>query len=253
MKKYFNFKNKKVLIMGGSSGFGAKIAKTFNELGSKVWVVGRNVKKLNQLKKKCRYKSNIKVQALDVNYIDDVKFFLKNLQKETKHLNIIVYCCGTNIRSEFNKISNNEFLKVFNTNFMSAFNFYREIFPFIKNKTYSSRIINFTSIFSNRTFEKRSSYSISKASLKMLTKNLALEWCKYNITVNCISPGPFLTEINMPVLKDKKNYKEFCEKIPLRRFGKVSEIVSSVLFLAADESSYVNGSEILVDGGWTIK
>jgi len=87
----------------------------------------------------------------------------------------------------------------------------------------------------------------------MLTKNLALEWSNYNTTVNSISPGPFLTEINLPVLKDKKNYKEFCKKIPLNRFGKVDEIISSVLFLASESSSYVNGTEIIVDGGWTIK
>ena len=87
----------------------------------------------------------------------------------------------------------------------------------------------------------------------MLTKNLALEWSKFNITVNCISPGPFLTEINLPVLKNKKNYQEFCNKIPLNRFGQIDEIISPVLFLASDYSSYVNGSEIIVDGGWTIK
>ena len=168
-------------------------------------------------------------------------------------MDIIIYCCGTNIRSDFNKISSKEFNEVFNTNFISAVNFYKEIFPLIKNKKNSTRVINFTSIFSNRTFEKRTSYSTSKAALKMLTKNLALEWSSFNITVNCISPGPFLTEINLPVLKNKKNYKEFCQKIPLKRFGKVDEIISSVLFLASDDSSYVNGSEIIVDGGWTIK
>ena len=253
MKNYFNFKNKNVLIMGGSSGFGAKIAKTFNELGCKVWITGRREEKLKNIKKKCKNKSKLKYQSLDVNKHDEVKKYSKNLKKEIKHLNIIVYCCGTNIRSDFNKISKKEFNDVFNTNFLSAFNFYKEIFPLVKNKKINSRIINFTSIFSNRTFEKRTSYSVSKAALKMLTKNLALEWSNFNTTVNCISPGPFLTEINLPVLKNKKNYNEFCEKIPLKRFGNVEEIVSSVLFLASDGSSYVNGSEIIVDGGWTIK
>ena len=148
-----------------------------------------------------------------------------------------------------NNIDNLALKLVNNDSFIVAI----DLYPLIKNKSIKTRIINFTSIFSNRTFEKRTSYSTSKAALKALTKSLALEWSNNNITVNCISPGPFLTEINLPVLKDKKNYDEFCKKIPLKRFGNVQEILTTVLYLASDESSYVNGSEIIVDGGWTIK
>lgn len=239
--------------MGGSSGFGAKIAKTFNEQDSYVWITGRNIRKLKKVINNCEKKKKIYPYAVDINNFEEVNHFFQYLKKKVKHLDIIIYCCGTNIRSNFNKISNKDFKYVFNTNFFSAFNFYQKVFPFIKNKKKISRIVNFTSIFSSRTFEKRTSYSTSKAALLMLTKNLALEWSNYNTTVNSISPGPFLTEINLPVLKDKKNYKEFCKKIPLNRFGKVDEIISSVLFLASESSSYVNGTEIIVDGGWTIK
>lgn len=239
--------------MGGSSGFGAEIAKLFNSQGSKVWITGRNTKKLKKVFEKCKNKSKIFYNSIDVNNAGELNKYINLLKKETKYLDIIVYCCGTNIRSEFNNISNKEFNTVLNTNFISAFNFYKLIYPLVKNKKIKTRIINFTSIFSNRTFERRTSYSTSKAALKALTKSLALEWSDKNITVNCISPGPFLTEINLPVLKNKKNYNEFCQKIPLGRFGNTREILSSVLFLASDESSYVNGSEIIVDGGWTIK
>ena len=253
MKNFFNFKNKNVLIMGGSSGFGAEIAKLFNSQGSRVWITGRNIKKLKNVYKKCKNKSKIFYNSLDVNDQNELKNYIDLLKKKIQHLNIIIYCCGTNKRSEFNKISNSDFKSVLNTNFISAFNFYKLIYPLIKSKKIKTRIINFTSIFSGRTYENRTSYSTSKAALKALTKNLALEWCNKNITVNCISPGPFLTEINLPVVKNKKNYNDFCQKIPLRRFGNTSEILSSVIFLASDESSYVNGSEIVVDGGWTIK
>ena len=253
MKNFFDFKNKNVLIMGGSSGFGAEIAKLFNSQGSKVWIAGRNLKKLKNVWNKCKNKSKIFYETVDVNNVNELTNYISFLKKKAKYLNIIVYCCGTNIRSEFNNIKNKDFNTVLNTNFISAFNFYKLIFPLIKNKSIKTRIINFTSIFSNRTFEKRTSYSTSKAALKALTKSLALEWSNNNITVNCISPGPFLTEINLPVLKDKKNYDEFCKKIPLKRFGNVQEILTTVLYLASDESSYVNGSEIIVDGGWTIK
>ena len=136
------------------------------------------------------------------------------------------------------------------TNYYSAFNIYKKLYPILLKSNYA-RIINLTSIFSTRTIEKRTSYTASKAALLMLTKSLALEWCKNNITVNSISPGPFLTEINLPVLKNKKEYAKMCKKIPLGRFGNVEEIITPMLFLASEYSSYVNGSEIIIDGGWT--
>ena len=253
MNKYFNFKNKNVLIMGGSSGFGAKMAKIFNEQGSNVIIAARNEKKLKKVKSVCKFKKKIKYYTIDVTDNYNLDYLIKNIKKNYSNLNIVLFCCGINIRDKFDNIKLNDFSNVLNTNFSSSINFYKKIFPLIKNKSKPTRIINFTSIFSNRTFEGRTSYSTSKAALKMLTKNLALEWSKFNITVNCISPGPFLTEINLPVLKNKKNYQEFCNKIPLNRFGQIDEIISPVLFLASDYSSYVNGSEIIVDGGWTIK
>ena len=253
MKNYFNFKNKKILIMGGSSGFGAKMALVFNDLGAKVIIVSRNEKKLIKVLRNCKNKKNIEYYKLDINNDKDTDKFIASINKKFKSINIILFCCGMNIRSKFNDIDINDFKNVLNTNFISAFKFYKKIFPLIRNKKIISRIINFTSIFSEKTFEERTSYATSKAALKMLTKNLALEWVKYNTTVNCISPGPFLTEINKPVLKNKKNYKAFCEKIPLNRFGNIDEIISSVLYLSSDFSSYITGSEIIVDGGWTIK
>ncbi len=253
MKNYFNFKKKNILIMGGSSGFGSKMAIVFNELGANVIIASRNKKKLTQVVKKCKNKKNIKYFVLDVNNSTETKKFILTIKKKYKFLNIILFCCGMNIRSEFNKINEEDFDNIINTNFISAFKFYKKIFPLVSNKKVVSRIINFTSIFSEKTFEERTSYATSKAALKMLTKNLALEWVKFNTTVNCISPGPFLTEINKPVLKNKKNYDAFCEKIPLKRFGNVEEIISSVLYLSSDYSSYVTGSEIIIDGGWTIK
>ena len=134
---------------------------------------------------------------------------------------------------------------------MVFINILKKLYPLLKNSKYS-RVINLTSIFSTRTMQKRTAYSASKAALLMLTKSLALEWCGKNFTVNSISPGPFLTEINLPVLKNKKEYKKMCEKIPLKRFGNTDEIITPMLFLASSNSSYVNGADIIVDGGWKI-
>ena len=101
------------------------------------------------------------------------------------------------------------------TNYYSAFNIYKKLYPILLKSNYA-RIINLTSIFSTRTIEKRTSYTASKAALLMLTKSLALEWSKHNITVNSISPGPFLTEINLPVLKNKKEGKGHAAEVAQR-------------------------------------
>ena len=254
MKNYFNFKNKNILILGASSGFGRLYSKVFYDLGANVLSVARNNKRLKSLKKECEEKSTngtIHVMKCDINSNKDVNKLIQKIKKNYKYLNVVIYCCGFNLRQKFIDIKEKDFNKVMSTNYYSAFNIYKKLYPILIKSDYA-RIINLTSIFSTRTIEKRTSYTASKAALLMLTKSLALEWCKNNITVNSISPGPFLTEINLPVLKNKKEYKKMCAKIPLGRFGNVEEIITPMLFLASQHSSYVNGSEIVVDGGWTI-
>ncbi len=254
MKNYFNFKNCNILILGGSSGFGKVYSKTFYDLGANVISVARNYSKLKKLKKDCKNKSSsgsIEIFKCDVNSERQVNKLIKEIKKNYKNLNVVIYCCGCNVREYFNEINFKDFQKVMKTNYFSAYNIYKKIYPLLKKSDYA-RIINLTSIFSTRTMKKRTAYSASKAALLMLTKSLALEWCSNKFTVNSISPGPFLTEINLPVLKNKKEYKKMCEKIPLGRFGNVEEIITPMLFLASKYSSYVNGSEIIIDGGWNI-
>ena len=254
MKNYFNFKNTNVLILGGSSGFGKVYSKTFYDLGANVITIARNLSKLKKLKEEClnnNLNGSIEIYKCDINSENQVNNFLKQIKKKYKNLNIVIYCCGCNVREYFNKLNSKDFEKVMKTNYFSAFNIYKKIYPLLKKSDYA-RIINLTSIFSTKTIPKRTAYSASKAALLMLSKSLALEWCGKNFTVNSISPGPFLTEINLPVLKNKKEYNKMCEKIPLRRFGNVEEIITPVLFLSSKYSSYVNGSEIIIDGGWNI-
>jgi len=253
MKSYFNFKNKKILIIGGSSGFGSAIARVFNGLGANVIISARRENKLKEVIKSLKYKKKASYICCDINEEKDVDNLIAKIKEKHSYLNIVIFCCGINIRSKFIEINIKDFKQVLNTNFASAIYFYKKIYPLIMLKKHKTRIINFTSIFSNVTFENRTSYSTSKAALKMLTKNMALELASTNTTVNCISPGPFKTEINKPVLKNKKNYLAFCEKIPLKRFGNIDEIISPVLFLSSDYSSYITGSEIIIDGGWSIK
>ena len=254
MKNYFNFKNSNILILGASSGFGKLYSETFYDLGANVISVARNFSKLKMLKTNCEKKSrngNIDIYKCDVNSNKSVDQLIQKIKKKNKNLNVVVYCCGCNVRQLFLNIKSKDFENVMQTNYFSAFRILKKLYPMLKKSKYA-RVINLTSIFSTKTMPKRTSYSASKAALLMLTKSLALEWCGKNFTVNSISPGPFLTEINLPVLKNKKEYKKMCQKIPLGRFGNVEEIITAMLFLASPHSSYVNGTEIIIDGGWNI-
>lgn len=167
-------------------------------------------------------------------------------------LNIAIYSVGSNVRNPIEKVSLTEWESVQRTNSTGGFLFAKGIFPLLKNAKWG-RLINVTSIFSSRSYPHRTSYAASKGALMQLTRTLALEWAPFGITVNSISPGPFLTEINRPVLADPDNYRKFCEHIPLGRFGEPWEIVTACLLLASPASSYITGADIVVDGGWSAK
>ena len=113
------------------------------------------------------------------------------------------------------------------------------------------RVINLASILGVVALGGRAPYASSKAGVINLTKVLALEWAAQGVTVNAVGPGPFATDMNLPLLNDPVKYQAFVQKIPMGRWGELHEIGGAAVFLASDAASYVTGSLILVDGGWT--
>lgn len=254
--KYFNFDNYNILIFGGNSGFGLEILKAFSRYNNKIIIVGRDQKKINNaLKEVKKINKNKKIISLKANLTNEktVKsLFDKIKNKKINKIDILINCIGINKRNNIENLSFQDWQEVININLNISFLISKYSLNFLK-KSNKARMINFTSIFSTVSFEGRTPYASSKGGLLLLTKTLALEWAKYNITVNSISPGPFLTELNLPVLNNKKNYREFCKNIPMGRFGNPEEIITSVMFLSSARSTYVTGSNIMVDGGWTSK
>jgi NAD(P)-dependent dehydrogenase (short-subunit alcohol dehydrogenase family) len=113
------------------------------------------------------------------------------------------------------------------------------------------RVVNVGSILSSVGLEERTPYTSAKGAVIQMTRTLALEWASSGITVNCVCPGPFGTEMNRPLMNDPEKYAAFVSKVPMRRFGSLDEIGPAVLFLASEASSFVTGSALYVDGGWT--
>ena len=228
------------------------MAKGLLSSGCDVTIIGRTenrvLKKAASLNDK--FNSACKGLVCDISNENSMSNMISQISSAyEKKLSIAINSAGFNIRNRIEDVTLTEWEAIQKVNLTGAFLFAKMVYPLLKNAKFG-RLINVTSIFSKVSFPERVSYSSSKGGLLQLTKTLAVEWADSNITVNCISPGPFLTEINRPVLDNPENYKTFCLNIPKGRFGNPEEIITACLFLSSPYSGYVNGSEIVVDGGW---
>ena len=252
--KYFDQSGRIAVVVGGATGLGFEMASGFLEAGAKVVLASRNAEKLTASTARLNdahdggRASWIK---LDVTDATSREAFVKSF--ETDHgntLDILVQSGGINVRTPLAEGNDDDTRSVVETNLFGPMFLTKLLYPHLKNSG-AGRVINLASIFASVSYPERSNYAISKGGILQLTRTLASEWAGENITVNAISPGPFLTEINRKVLDDPENYKDFCRNIPMARFGNPEEIITTALFLASPSSSYVTGADIFVDGGWT--
>jgi len=163
---------------------------------------------------------------------------------------ILVNNAGINIRKAVTDFTLDEWRQVIDTNLTSVFLMCRAFVPHMKGQGYG-RILNMTSIMSHVAIAGRTAYAASKSALLGFTKALALELTGEKITVNGISPGPFATELNKPILDNPELNAQFISKIPIGRWGKVEEVGELAAYLCAEEAGFITGTDILIDGGWT--
>ena len=165
-------------------------------------------------------------------------------------IQILINNAGINIRKPATEFTLVEWRRVLDTNLTGAFLLCRSFVPHMKGQGYG-RVLNLTSIMSHVALPMRSAYAASKAGLLGFTKALALELAPEQITVNGISPGPFATEMNQPILQNPEANAQFISRIPLGRWGRVEEVGRLALYLCSEEAGFVTGTDILIDGGWT--
>ena len=239
-----NIKNKNIIVTGATGGIGNSIVKKLSDLNANIMATGTKIEKLEELKSK--YK-NVKILRFDISQTEKIEEFIENATSQLGgSIDCLINNAGLTQDNLAIRMSLDEWKKVIDINLTSTFLLSKfAIKRMLKNK--SGKIINITSVVGHTGNLGQANYTASKAGIVAMSKSLAIEYAKKNININCISPG-FIKTAMTDNLDEK--YKELIiSKIPSARLGEPTDIANAVIFLASDQSNYINGETIHVNGG----
>ena len=238
------------VITGASKGLGRQMAESLAAAGAAVALIARSRSLLNEVAAGITAGGG-KAEAIVADVSDDVAVAdaAERVSQRLGTCDILVNNAGINNRKAVDAFSTDEWNEIVGINLTAPFLMCRKFVPGMKEKRWG-RIINMTSIMSHISIPLRTGYSATKAGLLGMTKALALELAPYNITANGISPGPFATEMNKPILDDPERNAQFLSRIPAGRWGKVEEVGSLAVYLCSEEAGFITGTDIVIDGGW---
>ena len=239
-----DLKDKKIIVTGASGGIGNAIIKKLSEVGANILASGTRIEKLEELKKNFQ---NIKILRCDMSESSKIEEFIENATNELGgSLDCIINNAGIAQDNLAIRMSLEEWQKVINVNLTSTFLMSKfAIKKMLKNK--SGKIVNITSVVGHTGNLGQVNYTASKAGIIAMSKSLAIEYAKKNININCISPGFIKTAMTDKI--EEKFKEAIISKIPSSRLGEPDDIANAVLFLSSNQSNYINGETLHVNGG----
>lgn len=242
------------MITGGSKGLGLAMAAGLASAGAKIMLVSRNLEPAAEAAGElaAAYQTEAIAFSADVTDPDDMAAMANTAVTNFGRLDILINSAGINIRGAIDELSYDEFRKVMAVNVDGLWLASRAVVPHMK-EIGGGRIINIASTLGLVGLANRTPYATSKGAVVQMTRALALELAPFKINVNAICPGPFLTEMNIPIAESEEAKKFIVGATALGRWGELREIQGAAIFLASDAATYMVGSMLTVDGGWTAK
>lgn len=250
----FDLSGRAAIVTGGSKGLGLAMAAGLASAGARLMLVNRNADEGQQAADELSRDFGVETVSFPADVTDpaQTEAMVQAAVAAFGRIDILINSAGINIRGAIDEVTPDDFRRVMEVNVHGTWLCCRAVTPVMKGAG-SGKIINLASTLGLVGLANRTPYTASKGAVVQMTRALALELAPFNINVNAICPGPFLTEMNQPIADTDESRKFIVGATALGRWGELREIQGAAIFLASDAASYMVGSMLTVDGGWTAK